>query len=368
MPASRLSRLQRALSDHNLDCYALIPGPSLYYLTGISFHLLERPIVCLVPVSGEPAIVVPEMEQLKAEASPLEFSTFTYGEDPAAQAQAFSNAIRALRLGQARIGIEPLRLRAFEAGLLEAAAAALSLTPAEAVMAELRAHKDDDEIASIREAVAIAEAALEATLPLVRLGMTERELAAELVVQLLRQGSDSELPFQPIVASGANSALPHASVSQRQLAEGEFLLIDWGAAVDGYCSDLTRTFVLGQADDEMKAIHRAVLKANEAGRNAVLPGETCGSVDVAARRQIESAGYGNWFTHRTGHGIGLEAHESPSLYGENQRQLASGMVLTIEPGIYLPDRGGVRIEDDVLVTEEGGETLSSLSRELQVVA
>lgn len=368
MYSSRLSRLQDELANRNLDGYALNPGPSLYYLTGVSFHLMERPIVCLVPRSGQPALVLPEMERLKAEASALDLTAFAYGENPEAPPQAFSSALESLGLVGARVGIEPLRLRTFEANLIEVAAPDLSLVAAGELMAGLRACKNELEINSIRRAVSIAEAALEATLPLIQLGMTERQVGAELVVQLLRRGSDSELPFQPIVASGPNSAHPHATSSERPLAAGELLLIDWGAGVDGYCSDLTRTFALAEVDDEMRAIHRAVLNANEAGRQAVAPNISCGFVDAAAREQIEAAGFGDQFIHRTGHGIGLEAHELPYLHAGNESALAPGMVLTVEPGIYLPERGGLRIEDDVLVTEAGRETLSTRGRELEVLA
>jgi Xaa-Pro dipeptidase len=197
--------------------------------------------------------------------------------------------------------------------------------------------------------------------------MTEKEIASELCVQLLRHGSESELPFAPIVCAGPNSATPHASPSDRKLQRGDLLVIDWGATADGYISDLTRTFAVGEVDAEYKKIAQIVLKANEAGRAAGRPGVPCANVDSAARSVIEAAGYGTYFTHRTGHGIGMEGHEEPYIRDDNVRMLYPGMAYTVEPGIYLPGRGGVRIEDNVVVTKDGVEVLSDMPRELRLV-
>jgi Xaa-Pro dipeptidase len=144
-------------------------------------------------------------------------------------------------------------------------------------------------------------------------------------------------------------------------------VIDWGATYDGYCSDLTRTFAIGNVDDELRKIYETVKTANEAGRAAGKPGSPAAVVDQAARGVIEKAGYGKFFTHRTGHGLGMEAHESPYMFGENPQVLEPGMVYTVEPGIYLPDHGGVRIEDNVVVTEDGSRTLTSFPREFTVL-
>jgi Xaa-Pro dipeptidase len=197
--------------------------------------------------------------------------------------------------------------------------------------------------------------------------MTEKELAAELVVQLLRHGSQPEMPFAPIVSSGPNSANPHAVPTERKLRPGDLLVVDWGAAVDGYVSDLTRTFAVGEADAELRKIHQIVLEANEAGRLAGKPGVPCAQVDRAARSVIEKAGYGEYFTHRTGHGIGMEGHETPYLRADNMELLEEGMVYTVEPGIYLPDRNGVRIEDNLVITGDGADCLSDMSRELRII-
>lgn len=367
MVEKRLARLQRILVEHGLDALVLLPGPSLYYLTGVSFHLFERPIFGFFPAEGEPALVLPDLERAKGETIQLPTQLFTYGEDPSRQAEAVADAFRSLGLAGGTLGAEPLRMRLNEVELLGRVDPDLQLQPADEVTVLLRAIKDPDEVAAMRTAVEIAESALQATLPLIKIGMTERELAAELVIQLLRHGSDSELPFQPIVASGPNSALPHASAGSRQLAAGDSLLIDWGASHHGYLSDLTRTFAVGEATPELALIHQAVLAGNLAGRQSAGPGVPCGDVDHAARQEIETAGYGQLFVHRTGHGLGLEEHEAPFIRADNPELLMPGMTFTIEPGIYQQGFGGVRIEDDVVVTEDGGNSLSRFPRELQVV-
>jgi Xaa-Pro dipeptidase len=197
--------------------------------------------------------------------------------------------------------------------------------------------------------------------------MTEKELAAELMTQLLKHGSEPELPFAPIISGGPNSANPHASPSERRLQAGDLLVVDWGATYDGYISDLTRTFAVGEVDEEYKKIHQIVQDANAAGRAAGKPGAPCAAVDKAARDVIEQAGYGVYFTHRTGHGIGMEGHEEPYMRGDNMQLLEPGMAFTVEPGIYLPGRNGVRIEDNVVITETGADVLSDMAREIRVV-
>ncbi len=366
MPSDRLSRLRQALRRHGLDALALIPGPSLYYLTGLSFHLMERPVIGLFTQDGEPRLVLPELESGKAALARSPLRTYPYGEDENSRGRAIARA--AGDLAGRVIGVEPLRMRVFEHGLLEQAVPGASLVSGSRAVSDLRLVKTADEVGAIRRAIAAAEAALEATLPLVHTGMTEKELAAELTIQMLRAGSDPELPFPPIVASGPNSALPHAVPGERRLRPGDLLIIDWGASVDGYISDLTRTFAIGEPGTEFERIHEIVQQANAAGRWTVRPGATCAQVDQAARAVIGAAGYAEYFTHRTGHGFGLEAHEGPYIRGDNADTLAAGMTFTIEPGVYLPERGGVRVEDNVLVTAEGCDCLTAAPRQLRVIA
>jgi Xaa-Pro dipeptidase len=235
------------------------------------------------------------------------------------------------------------------------------------VFSGLRMNKDADEINKMKIAAQIAQTALMETLKQVREGMTEKEIANQLIIQLLTAGSDPELPFMPIVAIGENSANPHAVPIDRALKPGDLLLIDWGAGHDGYFSDITRVFTFGDVDTELLKIGEIVLQANFAARQAGKPGIKAGIVDRAARSVITEAGYGDAFFHRTGHGLGMEAHEEPYIFGENDLMISTGVTFTIEPGIYLTGRGGVRIEDDVVVTEHGLESLTDLPRQILAI-
>lgn len=367
MSAQRFEKLAAALKNSKFDAIALNPGPTLSYLTGLTFHLMERPVVLVYAPGKDPAIILPELELQKTAGLAYPLKAYPYGENPADWSLAFRTALFELDLYGRTIGVEPRRMRVLELRLVEGGAPGAHVIAAEQELASLRLRKDAEEIAKMRQAVKIAQDALEATLPQIKIGMSEKELAAELTVQLLRHGSEPEMPFAPIVSGGLNSANPHASPSERKLQAGDLLVIDWGAAYDGYISDLTRTFAVGEVDAEYRKIHEIVQQANAAGRAAGKPGVACAEVDKAARSVIEAAGYGVYFTHRTGHGIGMEGHEEPYMRGDNQQLLESGMAYTVEPGIYLPGRNGVRIEDDMVVTENGCESLSDLPREIRVV-
>jgi len=367
MVSSRLVKLSTALQASGLDALALNAGPSLTYLTGLHFHLSERPVVVIFTAERAPVIVLPELEMLKVSDLPYEIKAFPYGEDPVEWEAVFRKAVLSLGLDGKRIGVEPRAMRLLEFRNVKAGAPDADFPDASDLVGGLRVRKDAQEVAAMRRAVKVAQEALEALVPLIKIGMTENELASELVVQLLRHGSQSEMPFAPIVSSGSNSANPHATPTNRSLRAGDLLVVDWGATVDGYISDLTRTFAVGEVETEYRKIHAIVLEANSAGRAAGKPGLPCAVVDKAAREVIGKSGYGVYFTHRTGHGIGMEAHEEPYMRGENQQLLEPGMAYTVEPGIYLPGRNGVRIEDNVVVTGTGVECLSDMPRELRVV-
>jgi Xaa-Pro dipeptidase len=367
--STRHSKLPKILKSAGLDGLAINPSPSLPYLTGLDFHMSERPVVLFIPLGSPAIIVLPELEAPKLDSLPpdLELQAFPYGEDPDTWAQAFKQAVRAGGLGKAKIGVEPRALRVLELRLLESAAPEAEFVSGEASIAALRMRKDEAEIAAMRQAVKIAQDSLRATLPKIKPGASEAEIAAALVQQLLRQGS-SKLPFSPIVSSGPNSANPHATPTSRKLAHGDLLVIDWGANVDGYFSDITRTFAIGDAEGELVKIAQIVGEANFAGRQAAKAGTPAGQVDRLTRAVIEDAGYGEYFIHRTGHGLGRETHEEPFLRAGNPQPLEVGMTFTIEPGIYLPGRAGARVEDDIVLTPEGPESLTDLPRELVILA
>jgi len=364
---ARHSKLARILYSSGLDALALNPGPTLVYLTGLHFHLMERPVVAFFTPHNPPAVVLPELEAGKTSHLDFAIQVFPYSEDPDTWLAAFRQAAMAVDLDHHKVGVEPGRLRFLELRFLEAAAEGAQFLSAEESLAALRMQKDEGELAAMRKAAQIAQQGLQNTLASFKMGMTERELAGELTIQLLRAGSDSELPFTPIVSGGPNSANPHATPTERLLQKGDLLVIDWGAAYGGYFSDITRTFAIGEVEPELTRVARIVKEANQAGRAAVRPGVRAEEVDHAAREVIEKAGYGKLFIHRTGHGLGMEGHEPPYMRAGNQMELAAGMTFTVEPGIYIPELGGVRIEDDVVVTESGSESLTDLPRDLKML-
>lgn len=367
MTLTRLNKLTASLWTGGLDAVILNPGPTLTYLSGLNFHLMERPVVLFVAPDKEPVLVLPELELPKVDLFPYQVQAFAYGENPSEWEKAFRNAVQALGLDGKRIGVEPRQLRLLEFRHVKAGAPEADFPDATDVLAELRLRKDKTEVDAMRKAVRIAQSALEAVISQIKIGMTEKELSSELVMQVLKHGSDSEIPFAPIVSAGPNSANPHASPTERKLQAGDLLVVDWGAAYDGYISDLTRTFAVGEVDEEYKKIHRIVSESNAAGRAAAKPGVPCADVDKATRDVIEKSGYGKYFTHRTGHGIGMEGHEAPYMRSDNMQLLEPGMTFTVEPGIYLTGRNGVRIEDNMVITENGAESLSDMPREIRVV-
>jgi Xaa-Pro dipeptidase len=295
---------------------------------------------------------------------PEDAQLFTYSDEEGHE-HVFLRVAARLNLENRPIAVEYLAMRLLEMRRIEQAFSGCPILATEPWLPKLRLSKDSAEIALMRRAVEIAEAAMNRILDerAIRPGRTELQVAADLQVAMLREGGQGEA-FYPIVAAGPNSASPHVHPSDRPLAEGDLVIVDWGTTYEGYRSDITRTFVLGTPTPDMERIHDAVLAANQAGRLAARPGKPAQEVDRVARRAITLAGFGEHFIHRTGHGLGLETHEPPYIVEGNLELLQEGMTFTVEPGIYLPGLGGVRIEDDVVLTEAGSETLTTLPREL----
>ena len=364
----RISRLTYAMQVANLEMLVLNPGASLTYLTGLHFHTSERPTVLLVVPSKNPVIILAALEANKLKNSSLSLEPVPYGDNPHTWQTAFMQAREKLNGNPGKIGVEPTALRFMELHYLKAAFPDSEFVSAESILASLRMSKDAEEASKMRQAAKIAQDAFLATLPTIKPGVSELTIAAELSAQLLRHGSQSEFPFPPIVSSGPlNSADPHAIPSERLVQSGDIIVIDWGARYEDYASDITRCVAVGEISPEIEKIAELVIQANAAGRAACMPGVTAGSIDNAARQVIEKAGYGSYFNHRVGHGLGMEAHESPYMFAENEYMLVPGNTFTVEPGIYISGTGGVRIEDDMLITIDGAESLTTLPRELFLV-
>ncbi|HLJ86977.1 MAG TPA: Xaa-Pro peptidase family protein [Candidatus Angelobacter sp.] len=237
------------------------------------------------------------------------------------------------------------------------------LKPAGSVIEQLRAIKDSGEIDRIKSAALLASGLLQSALGAVRSGVAENLVAGELEMQARKAGAE-KMSFDTIVAAGPRSALPHGRASSQAIPERGFIILDYGVILAGYCSDMTRTVHVGRASAEERRMYAAVLEAQLASIDAVRPGVEAGDVDKAGRERLKKAGFGAFFTHSTGHGVGIEVHESPRLAKDQKQKLEPGMVVTIEPGIYIPGKGGVRIEDMVLVTDSGHEVLTPAAKDL----
>jgi Xaa-Pro aminopeptidase len=278
----------------------------------------------------------------------------------------YSNAINALidEYGFKTVGFEDGYVTYSEYNIWRSKLKA-RLVEAQNAMSSLRAVKSERELNALKRAQRISENAFRETLELVCGGMTERELAAELIYRLLKNGADDK-SFDPIVVSGPRTSMPHGMPTDRKLERG-FLTIDFGARKDGWCSDTTRTVCLGEPTDEMRRVYETVLSAQLAGIAAVRAGVSGAAVDAAARAVITEAGYGEYFGHGFGHGLGLEVHEEPNASESNTSPLQAGAVISAEPGVYIPGSFGVRIEDVLYVTEGGSENITRLPKELSVI-
>jgi D-alanyl-D-alanine dipeptidase len=362
---ARMERAARAAAEAGLAGLLVAPGPDLVWLTGYTPPAVTERLTLLVLAPGqEPILVVPTLEAPDAEKAPgapaLTLRDWTDGKDPYAATAALLDA-------SGRFGISDnawaLHLLALQQALPGSSYA--SLTEA---LPMLRAVKDAAELRLLAAAGAAADEAFEEIRKVPFGGRRESDVAADLA-GLLRRFGHSQVDFT-IVASGPNGADPHHEAGDRVIGRGDMVVLDFGGLKDGYGSDTSRTVHVGEPTDptdEERRVHDIVREAQEAGFRAVRPGVACQEVDRAARAVIADAGYGEYFIHRTGHGIGVTTHEPPYMIEGEQQPLVPGMCFSVEPGVYLPGRFGVRIEDIVTVTEDGGRRLNTTSREMVIV-
>ncbi|GHE01383.1 aminopeptidase P family protein [Streptomyces alanosinicus] len=359
---ARMERAVRSAADAGLAGLLVAPGPDMVWLTGYTPTAVTERLTVLVLTPGhEPVLVVPTLEAPDAEhaagASALALRDWTDGKDPYA-------VTAALLDGRGRFGISDntwaMHLLGLQRTLPDTSYA--SLTDA---LPMLRAVKDAAEVELLAAAGAAADATFEEIRKVPFAGRHETDLGRDLAA-LLRRFGHSQVDFT-IVGSGPNGANPHHEVGDRLIRHGDMVVLDFGGLKDGYGSDTTRTVHVGEPTEEERRVHDIVRAAQEAGYQAVRPGAACQDVDRAARAVITDAGYGTYFIHRTGHGIGVTTHEPPYMIEGEEQPLVPGMCFSVEPGIYLPGRFGVRIEDIVTVTEDGGRRLNTTTREMVIV-
>ncbi|HSK28303.1 MAG TPA: Xaa-Pro peptidase family protein [Jiangellales bacterium] len=357
----RLELARDATRAAGIDALLVTPGADLRYLTGYDAIPLERLTCLVVRPDGDPVLVVPRLERLAAEASPasgLEIVAWDETDDPVALVAGIVGNATRVALDDHMWAEKVLRFRA----ALPAAEQVL----AGAVLRELRMRKSPAEVQALRDAAAAIDRVHARMGEWLRPGRTEAEVGADVAAAILAEGH-VRADFV-IVASGPNGASPHHELGARTVRPGDPVVVDiGGTTADGYCSDSTRTYAVGTPPERFLDSYAVLLTAQRAAVDHVRPGVTAASVDAVARALIDDAGLGDLFVHRTGHGIGMETHEDPYVVAGNERPLESGMAFSVEPGIYHPGRYGARIEDIVVVTDEGVERLNRRPRELAVL-
>jgi Xaa-Pro aminopeptidase len=359
--SERLARASAEAERQGFDALVVAPSADLAYLTGYDPMPFERPTLLVLRPRSDPVMLVPELERPLALLCPvgneIELIGWQDGADPYLEAAA-------LLPGAGRIAVGDRLWSSHLLGLQHVIPEA-AFSPGSAVIARLRAVKDEEEIGALRRAGRAADETFRQICGAAFLGRREEEIAANLAEYLVRNGH-ARADFT-IVASGPNSASPHHEPSGRTMLPRDAVVLDFGGELAGYFSDTTRTVVIGEPPSGFEAVYAIVHEAQEAAFSTVAPGVAAQEVDRAARRVIEDAGYGSRFIHRTGHGIGLEVHEPPYLVEGSDWALEPGTTFSIEPGIYLEGSFGVRIEDIVVVTQDGAERLNRSTRDLQVV-
>ena len=354
--AARIARAAADAADAGLAGILAAPGPDLLYLTGYTPNAVTERLTVLVVTPGrEPVLVLPGFERGDADGAAVSLEEWSDGEDPYAAAAALFEP--------GRYAISDACWALHVVALQDAGASLTSMT---AALPLLRAIKDADELAALAAAGAAADATFADVLELRFSGRREVDVAADLARLLLEHGH-SRADFT-IVGSGPNGANPHHGAGERVIDVGDAVVLDFGGTLDGYGSDTTRTVHVGEPAEEHLRVHEVVRAAQQAGFEAVRPGAACQDVDRAARAVIADAGYGDRFTHRTGHGIGVTGHEPPYIIEGETQPLVEGMCFSVEPGVYVPGEFGVRIEDIVCVTDGGGRRLNESPREPRVVA
>ena len=344
------------------------PSATLRYLTGLRLHKSERPLLAFFFRDEDPIFLAPTLEKDRLSThcgSSLRIDTYDDSSNPVSAARSTFSRLYDHQMPDGLLAVEYDSTRLLECEVVEKYFQPSDLVNASKAISTKRMQKDNREISSLRNAAEITDRILSEVVESVEPGVTEAEIQREIRERVLL--SDAESFGVDIVTSGPRTANPHANTSDRVIEEGDPLMIDTGVVYQGYYSDITRTFAVGDFSDEFATMYETVKDAARKAREAVKSGVECGTIDKKAREVIIDRGYGEYFPHRVGHGIGLESHEPPYLATNNDAPLRPGSVITVEPGIYIEGIGGVRIEDDLLVTETGAEVLTNAPRELAIL-
>jgi Xaa-Pro aminopeptidase len=359
----RLAAYAAVAADLGVDAVALVPGPNFTRAIGQAFMSHERPFLVVIPANGPASALVPNLELGSWDQVGFGGAVFDWYDQ-----LGYDDAFAALtnHLGITSLAVEGQVMRVFTHHALLNAQPSLQIIDGEREISALRMIKTDADIAALRAAIAISERALTHTLATIKAGQTEKQVEQTLIQALFAEGADDQ-SFSPIVVAGANTAMPHAHAGTTVLKDGDAILIDFGARKNGFAADITRTFFLGHASDEQRAVYNAVLQANLIGHQVTKAGITAHDIDDAVTTSLESTPYADRIRTKTGHGLGREVHEAPYIMRGNHMVLPAGTVYTNEPGLYEIGNFGVRIEDDVLITGDGCVSLTTFPKELTIL-
>lgn len=361
---NRIEKIQTYLKEQQID-FAFITNPdNVFYFSGFHSDPHERLLGVAIFQNREPFMICPKMEVPDAKASGWPYDAIGHADTDnpwtilAKEIQSRTNEVSTIAIEKGHLTVE--RYEALLSFFPKARFVSLDQT-----INELRVIKDDVELEKLRKAAELADYAIEVGVKAIKEGMTELEIV-QIIESAIKEKGYS-MSFETTVLSGPKAASPHGTPGNRKIQKGDFVLFDLGVIYEGYCSDITRTVAFGEISDEQRKIYETVKTSNEQSILAVKPGVRCMELDKISRDIIAQEGYGEFYTHRLGHGLGISVHEFPSVTGTNELELKPGMVFTIEPGIYKPDVAGVRIEDDVVVTEDGVEVLTKYPKELIIL-
>lgn len=362
---NKITQLRNYLNEFDIDAAFITNPDNVFYVSGFKSNPHERLLGVMVFKDAEPFLICPKMEMPDAKNAGWDGEIVGHADTDDAMELLHRTASGRVETVK-KMAIEKSHMTVDRYEILAKLFDGAEFIALDNKINSMRVVKDEAELQILREAAELADYAIEVGARTLREGITEIEVMTEIELALKKRGV-THMSFDTTVLSGPKAASPHGKTGDRKIQKGDLVLFDLGVVHKGYCSDITRTLAFGEPNEEQKEVYNVVLQAELAAVDAVKPGVTAAQLDQASRQVIEDAGYGQFFTHRLGHGLGVSVHEFPSLHGANHMAMEAGMVFTIEPGIYVPGKVGVRIEDDVAVTENGVEVLTKYPKELQII-